>query len=182
MAPVIGYVTGINGLLVNGDLSNQGESLTDRHVLLQADKLGCHDASGRVFGVFQEFVDRLAVLGGRVCENTLHHIGGHLLDQVYRIIHVQLVQNFPELLITEGFNQNLLEIGIEFDKHVCCQFLRQNPVQNRKLVLRNLLEHFRDIGGRHIHQNLSEVRVLLFVQQLHGIFQGKSFCIHAFTS
>ena len=179
--PVLGDIAGVHRLLVQTDLSDAGEGLLYGGVGVEVDKLRGHDRAGGVLRVFQQLVDLAA--GGRVgvAQDTGDHVGGHVLDDVHGIVQVELVQNFPQLLVAQGVDDLLLILAVlQIGEHVGGHVLGQQPKDHHLLVGLQLVQKFGDVHLVHLVQVGAQGAELLAFYQLqqqrlviifvHGVF------------
>ena len=86
-------------------------------------------------------------LGVGVTEDALDYGGGHLLDQVNGIVHIQLVQDFFQLGVGEGLDEQLLLLGVHLHEDLGGQLLGEEAVDQWEAVLRELGQDGGDVGG-----------------------------------
>ena len=162
-------VTGIDCLFIDADAPDFPDSVPHGHVLFQPDKLGRHDAAGAVGRVLQKLVDRASVVRGAVCDDTLHHVGGHLLDHIDGIIEEHFVKNVFQFLIGKGRDERLLQIGVHLGKHVRRLFLMEQAEKARMVLLGEFKKQFRDILDLHIAEFRAEFPDLPFVHEFDDL-------------
>ena len=134
---------------------------------MEVDKLRGHDGAGGVLRVFQQLVDLAA--GGRVgvAQDTGDHVGGHVLDDVHGIVQVELVQNFPQLLVAQGVDDLLLILAVlQIGEHVGGHVLGQQPKDHHLLVGLQLVQKFGDVHLVHLVQVGAQGAELLAFYQL----------------
>ena len=99
-------------------------------------------------------------------EDALDDRGGHLLDEIHRVIHIQLVQDLLQLRIGEGFDKQLLLLRLHLHKYLRRQLLGQQPVEHRQPVLRQLRQDGRDIRRFQEDQHIPYIRPASSLRQL----------------
>lgn len=162
---VVGHIAGIDLLGVLSPLADAVNGLQDGHILMQVHILRRHDAAGGILGVFEELVDQRPGLRPGVFQNTLNHHGRHFLQHIHCVIHEQVLNNRPDLLVGDGVDDGLLGLRLQLSKYVAGLILRQRPVAGDLLERCELLHK-----GRHIHfvgfgDGLMELLKLFGLQQ-----------------
>ena len=145
VAAGIGDIADIDGFLVNAGAPDTLERVGHGHVPLQVHKLGGHDRPGGVLRVLENLVDAAAGLRVGMTEDAFDHAGRHFLDQIHRIIHVQLVQHFLQLCVGKGLDEQLLLLRLHFHEDLRRQFLGQEAVDQREPVLGQLRQNGGDV-------------------------------------
>ena len=79
-------IAGIDGLFVDTDLADLQDGLCNRHLFSQRDIVYVHHASRAVLRILEQLVDLDSCLLIRGHQKPVHHIGRHLLQNVYRIV------------------------------------------------------------------------------------------------
>ena len=158
-------VAGVDGLLIHTGTADTLDRHFRRHIRPQRDELGRHDRAGAVLRIFEQFVDLTARFLVCLSQNTLDDIRRHFLDQIYRVVHKELVNDLFELAVRESVDQKLLGFVVHLDEGFSRQLLGQDPEQDRQLFILQLLKNRRDIVRLHGRQDVSEGAVLLFLQQ-----------------
>ena len=169
---VLGDIAGVDGLLVHAHLADAGEGLLHRGVGVEIDVLRGHNGPGGVFGVVQQLVDLAAGGGVGVPQDSGDQVGGHILDQVHRVVQIQLVQNLPQLLVAEGVDEALLVVGVlQFGKHLRRYLLGQQTEHQDRLLRPQPIQKFGDVHLVHIDQQLPQPAELPGLDQLHQLLQ-----------
>lgn len=123
-------------------------------------------------GVVQQLVDLAAGGGVGVPQDSGDQVGGHILDQVHRVVQIQLVQNLPQLLVAEGVDEALLVVGVlQFGKHLRRYLLGQQTEHQDRLLRPQLIQKFGDVHLVHIDQQLPQPAELPGLDQLHQLLQ-----------
>ena len=172
-------VTGVDGLLVYARPADAGDRLRHGHVRPQRDVLRRHDRAGGVFGIAQDLVDLLAHL--RVClsQNALDDVRGHLVDEIRRVVHVQLVDELVQFTVREAADQRLLDLAFELGKGLRRCLLGQQTEQKSHALLAEIVEHGGDVRRFHRDQNVLDGLVLFFVEQrADGLLKGRGLNSH----
>ena len=103
----------------------------------------------QVFGVAQDLIDLLAHFRLGLREDTLDDVCRHFLDNIDRVIDVQLVDDLLQLRVGKAADEKLLKLRRHLDKCLRRQLLRQKPEQQRKPRLVYVLKHGGDVCGVH---------------------------------
>ena len=141
------------------------DGLLDRKLPAQAHILDGHDAAGAVLGVFEDFVDHLAGVGVGTAQNPLDHVGRHFLNDVHGVVEVELVDNLLELVVGKAPDEQLLLVGLHFDKGLRRQLLGQQPKEQGQAVCGQLLKQGRNIGRVERDQHVPQGGILFLLQQ-----------------
>ena len=165
MAAGVGDIAVVDGLLVRSGAADAFDGVGHGEILFQIHKLRGHNGPGAVLGVFQDLVDAAAGLRVRVLEDALDHRGGHLLDKVHRVVHVQLVQHLLQLRVGEGLDEQLLLLRLHLHEHLRRQLLGQQAVEQGEPVLGQLAEDQGDIRRRQGQQQVPEGGPLSLLHQ-----------------
>ena len=183
LALFIGDIAGINGLLIHALAADAEDRLSHIHAGPQGNILRGHDGTGGIVGVAQDLVDGFAHFRIRLFQDPLDHIGGHLFYQVRRVIHVQLIHDFFQLIVREATDQQFLGIGLHFHKGLRRLLLGQQAEHQRDLVLFQVLKNGRHVTGVHGSQDIPQGNILLLLKHFdEGFFYDfKTFC-HQFSS
>ena len=170
--PVLGDVTGVNGLLVHALLADAGEGLLHRGVRVEEHVLRGHNGAGGVLGVVEQLVDLAAGRRVAVAQDTGDHVGGHVLDHVHRVVQVQLVQHLPQLLVVQGVDEPLLVVGVlQLGEHLGGLLLGQQPEHQDGLLRSQLIQELGHVHLIHLHENGAQLAELFGLDQLHQLFQ-----------
>ena len=80
------------------------------HLLFQGEVLGGHNAAGGVVRIPQKLVDEVPGLGFGVFQHAPHHAGRQLLQHIDRVIHIEVFYDVAQLGISEGVDDDLLNV------------------------------------------------------------------------
>ena len=163
--PPLGDIAGVDRLLVHARAADTGDRLGHGHARPQRDILRRHDRSGGVFGIAQDLVDLLAHLGVGLGEDTLDHIGRHLVDEIRRIVDVKLVDDLVQLTVGKTADQQLLPFAVQLGKGLGRGLLGQQPEQHRHALLLEILEHAGNVRRLHGHQDVLQGLILLLIEK-----------------
>ena len=163
--PVFRYITGIDRLFVNSRPPDAGKRFVNCHIRTKRDILRRHNRACTVFGITQNFVDFPAHL--RIClgKNPLDHISRHLLYKVNGIIHIELVNHFPQFAVGEALDQQFLQIRIHLHKRLGCKFLGQKPEQQGDSCLFEFLKNSRNICAVHCDEHIFQCGIFFYFEQ-----------------
>ena len=142
----VSNIADVDGLLVHTGAANALDGVLHGHVPFQVHELCGHDRTGGVLGIFENLINALAGLGVGVTEDALNHGGRHLLDQIDSIVYVQLVQDFFQLGIGKGLDEQFLLLGVHFHKSFGGQFLGEQAVDQGETILGQFSQNGGDIG------------------------------------
>ena len=81
-----------SSLLVQSDTADAGKGLLHCGVWMEVYELCGHNGTGGVLGIIEKLIDLAAGRGIGIPQNTGHHISGHILNDIYRVVQKQLVQ------------------------------------------------------------------------------------------
>ena len=101
-----------------------------------------------------------------MAKNPLHHVGGHLLDQIHRVIQEHLAHHLVQLLVAETAHQNLLGVAVHIGKGIRCQFLRQQAEQDGHALFRQILQQGRRISRVDVLDQGGNLRIFFLFQKL----------------
>ena len=172
------YIAGIDGFLVHALAADAENGFLHGHIRPQGHIFHGHQGPGGVFGVAQNLVDGAAHFGVCLGENTPDHVGGHFLYQICRVVHIQLIQNFPQLIVREALDQQLLGLGLHFYKGFRRLLLGKQAEHDGNLLFLQPVKKSGHIAGVHSDQDVPQRGVFLFVQHFQqGFFHNfKTFC------
>ena len=177
--PVLGDIAGVDGLLVDAHAADAGKGLLHRGVWMEKDELRGHDGAGGVLGIVQQLVDLAAGGGVGVAQDPGDHVGRHVLDDVHRVIQVQLVQHLPQLPVAEGPDQLLLVLGVlQVGEHLRRRVLGQQAEDQDLLLHVQLVQELGDVHLVHLGQQLLHAAELPLFHQLQQQVQVIVF-VHA---
>ena len=169
VALFIDDITDVDGLLVRSGTADALEGVLHGHGLLQVHELRGHDAAGGVIRIFEDLVDTFAHFRVRVAQNTLDHIGRHLLHDVHRVVQIQLVQHFFQLRVGKALDQQLLLVTVQLHEHLCRQLLGQQAEHQRHLFPQFAAQRG-DVCGLQGQQKVTQGSVLFSGQQILDFF------------
>ena len=111
-------------------------------------------------------------------QDTLHHVRGHFLDDIRRVVHVQLVQNFLQLVVGEATDEKLLCLRLHFHEGLRRLFLWKQTEHKGNLLFVQPVKKSGDIHRIHGREDIPESSILFFLQQLQeGFFHDfKALC------
>ena len=167
----VGDVQDVDRLHVAADTADTLEGVLDGHVLFQGEKLHVHDGTGRVLGVFENFVDGFAHLGRGPVEDADHDACGHLLDDIDGVVEVQLVEHLLQLGVGKAVDEHLLAVTLQLDEHLGRRLLREQPVQQRHKLFTGFFQQQRDVRRLHGQKQLTQLGILFTSGQLLDFFQ-----------
>ena len=144
-----GDIAGVDGLFVDAGTADAEDGFLHRHIRPQGHIFRRHDGAGGVFGVAQDLIDLLAHFRLGLREDTLDDVCRHFLDNIDRVIDVQLVDDLLQLRIREAADQQLLRLRLHFDEGLRGQLLRQQPEQQRQAGFLQPVKDRGDIRGIH---------------------------------
>ena len=110
-------------------------------------------------------VDVCPGVGPCICEDLLDDVGGHLLEQVRRIVCLQVVDDAGGLLLGEGLDDVLLGIQIELGEDIRSLVLWQDPEHLQRILVLHVVHDGGDIGILHVLCGLPELCVLLGLEK-----------------
>ena len=147
---------------------------------MEIDKLCGHQRAGGVLGVVEQLIDLAA--GGRVgvAQDAGHQVGGHVLNQVHRVVQIQLVQHFPQLPVAEGADELLLVL-LQIGEYLRRRVLGQQTEDQNLLVHLQLIQKFCDVHLVHFRQNFPQSAEFPLLNQLHQLVQI-IVVVHVFSS
>ena len=164
--PVSGDIAGIHRLLVQTHLTDPGKGLLHSGIGVEIDELRGHDRAGGVLGVLQQLIDLAAGGSVGIPQNTGYHVGGHVFNNIHRIIQIQLVQNLSQLLITQGVDDLLLVLAVlQIGEHVRRHVLGQQTKDQHLLVGLQLVQELGDVHLVHLVQLGAQGAELLGLDQ-----------------
>ena len=177
------HIAGIDGFLIHTLPADTEDGLLHGHFRPQGHILHGHQGAGGVFGVAKNLIDGPAHFRVRLGKNPAHHIGGHFLYQVRRVIHIQLIQDFPKLVVRKALDQQLLGIRFHFYKGFRRLLLGKQTEHNGNLFFFQIVKKTGHVDGVHGDQDVPQRGILLLREHLQkGLFdQFKAFC-HLITS
>ena len=158
-------VAGVNRLLVHARAPDAHDRLRHGHARAERDIFRRHDRPGGVFGIAQDLVDLLAHLGVRLGQDALDDVGRHLVDEIRRVVDIQLVDELVQLAVGKTADQQLLPLAVKLGKGLGRGLLGQQPEQQRHALLFQVLEHGGNIRRLHRHQDVLEGLILLLVEK-----------------
>ena len=161
----IHHIAGVHRLLVHAGGADGGDGLSSGHVRIQGHVLHRHNAAGAVLGIAQQVVDRPAGLRVRLAEDAVDHRGGHILNEVRRVVGGQLIHHGLQLRVREPADQALLAVRVHLHEHLRRPLLAQEPEEDGNLILRYLLQQLRQIRRLHCRQHIPQSGVLLLLFQ-----------------
>ena len=163
----------VDRLLIHARAADGGDCVGGGHLRPQGHKLDGHDGAGAVLGIAQQLVDALAHIRVGLSQQTLDHVGRHLLHQVYRVVHVQFVQHRFQLGIRKAADQLFLHIGLHLHKGLGGLLLGQQAEQRSGRVIRHHGEQRRHLRGLHGNQHVAQgIVFFVFPQFFHCGFKG----------
>ena len=131
----------------------------------QLDIFRGHHGTGRVLRILQDLVDFLAHFRVSLGQDTLHHVRGHLFDNINGVVDVQLVHHLTQFLVADAFDQRFLFLALHLNEAFRGQFLRQEPEQKRQFFLLNAGKNRSNIRGIHRDKDVPDCRVFFVVQK-----------------
>ena len=96
---------------------------------------------------------------------AFYDVRGHLLDEIDRVVHIQLVHDLFELGVRKAADEQLLLLGLHFDECFRRQLLRQQPEKERQGKLIRLFKTRRHVRRVHRYENVPERGVFLPLDQ-----------------
>ena len=103
-------------------------------------------------------------------QNALDYNGGHLLHNIHGVVQIQLIQHLLELGVGEAADQNLLLVGIQLYKHLCCQLLGEQTEHQGNLIV-HFLAQSGNICCLQGEQKVSQMGILFSFQIILNFFQ-----------
>ena len=173
---VLRDVAGVDCFLIHALRADLVERFTDRHIPPQTDIFRRHDAAGAVLGIQQNLIDDPPRLHIRAFQNARHDIGRHLLDNIDRIVEIQLIDNLFQLLVAETCDQHFLCVALHCDKNLRRLLLGQQPEADRHLFFGKSVERFRYIDRIFMQKELFQSFEFLCRKKLFN-FLVKLICI-----
>ena len=157
----VGHIAGVDRFLIDAGALDALGRLLHGHLRAERDELRRHDAAGAVLRIAQDLVDHPAHVGVGLPENALYDVCGHLLDEIDRVVHIQLVHDFLEFRVGKAADQQLLLLGLHFDERFRRQLLRQQPEEERQGELVRFFKNRRHVRRVHRYENVPERGVFL---------------------
>ena len=102
------YIADINGFFIHSPSAYRIERLPCRQIWRKVNKIRRHEGAGTVLRVIQKFIDLFTGLRVRLTKNTLYNIRGHFLDDVGRIVKIQLADEIGKLAVGKSIDKELL--------------------------------------------------------------------------
>ena len=170
------------GLLIHPGGADAVDGVPHGHGGPQGHILRGHDGTGGVFRVAQQIVDLLAGVGVCLGKDTLYHIGGHLLHQVHRVVHIELLDDVVQLRVGKAPDQQLLQLRVQLGKGLRRLLLGQQAENFGDADVADLLQDPRHVGRLHGDQHVLDRGILFLLQKrLNGASQGRvAFCHRSF--
>ena len=162
---LVDHIAGVDRFLIDAGALDALGRLLHGHLRAEGDELRCHDAAGAVLGIAQDLVDHPAHVGVGLPENALYDVRGHLLDEIDRVVHIQLVHDLFELGVRKAADEQLLLLGLHFDECFRRQLLRQQPKKERQGKLVCFFKNRRHVRRVHRYENVPERGVFLPLDQ-----------------
>jgi len=167
----VDHIADVDGLLVRAGAADAAKGVRHGHVLFQIHELRGHDGPSGILRIFQNFIDALAHLRGRMLQNTFDHVGRHLLHDIHRVVQIQLVQHFPQLRVGKAADQKLLRIGIQLHEHLRRQLLGQQPEYRRHGRLRQLSQQGGNVRRLQFQKEAAQFRKSFSLYKILYFFQ-----------
>ena len=167
------HIAGVEGLGLLALLADGGERLAHRHLPAQTDILEGHQTAGRILRIVQQLVQALAGLRRGLFQHPLDHAGGHILQQVGRVVQAHLLNGANQLHVGEFIHQLVPGLVRHIGEHLGGHLFFQQAEHHQTVVFIQFFQQLGQVGGLHILGDLPQLDILLFDQQLEQAALGQ---------
>ena len=159
------HIAGVDGLPVLSGAADVLNGLLHRHRGAQICKFRRHNAAGGMLGILEELVDQTAHLRCGVLQDALDHIGGHVLQHIHRVVHVQVLHDDGQFRIRRRSDDELLHLRLQLCEHVGRHALGQRAESQHGLLTVQQSQKFCNIHFVQLQQGLAQSLKGTFFQQ-----------------
>ena len=162
----LGHIQGIDRFGVFPLPPDHVQRLGHGHILAQPDILRRHDAAGGIGRVVQQPVQAVPGLFAGLRQHPLDHAGGHLFQNIRRVVQGHFFQRGGQLRVAEFFNQFAAGLLTQPSKNFRRHVLFHQTEQQQPLLHVHLFHGLGQVGGLHIFGQFPQFAVFLCFQQL----------------
>ena len=85
-----------------------------------------------------------------MAQDFLHHVSGHLLNQIHGVVQEHLPHDFVQLFVGKALDEQLLGVAIHIGEGVRRQLFGQQAEDKGHGLLGQLLQQHRRVGRVHV--------------------------------
>ena len=149
------HLVGVLGQLV--EAAQIAQHHFQRHVLTHAHELEVHASAHRILGVGHGGTQLLALLGGQLTLDLLHHRRRQILDQVGHVVGVQLLHRRDQLVLGHQVDQVFQNRLGNLQQHGAIGFALDRIPDQLPLFRRQRFKHVGDVGRVQLGQTLTQL-------------------------